>query len=157
VLAVSVTVSLRGDREIRKLLDSLSGRELNNRTRRATRAGASVMRADLRRRAASAEFPRSFRRTLTRNHRNPLGTSVGPGSPLINIFEGGAGGHTIAPSNSPLLAGPAGKRWRDAPFLASEPVSHPGMGARPLIGPVFEATKDEAARKAMDTMLEGIR
>lgn len=162
----SITVSLRGQRDVRKLLDSLSGRELLNRTRRATRAGAAVMRRDLRSRVNQPQYPRSFKKIATKNttHGGPSGmspaTSVGPTSPLLNIFEPGAGQHAELPgtrtSGAALLGGPAGEHYRTEPMRARR-VMHPGMAARPLIAPAFEATKDEAADKALDKLLEGLR
>jgi hypothetical protein len=167
VLDVSTTtVSLRGEKEVRQLLDSLSGRDLINRTRRAVRAGAAVMRKDVRQRAQEPQYPRSFARIKTRNstHGGPSGmspaTSVGPTSPLLNVFEPGAGAHVETPGTrtpgATLLGGPAGERSRDFPMLARR-VTHPGFAARPLIAPAFAATHDEAADAAMDKLLEGLR
>lgn len=153
-------VSLRGTKEARELLDSLSGKELQNRTRRATRKGAAIFRAEVRSEARSrSDIPNSFAKTATRGHRTPVGTSIGPTSPLLNIFEEGAGAHTIAPgakSGKLVLSGKAGDRWRSQDFVASDPVSHPGMGARPLIGPIFDAKEEEASNAAMDELLRGI-
>jgi hypothetical protein len=150
-------VDIRGMKETRDLLESFSGNELQNRVRRGTRAGAKVMRAELRKQAADPKFPRSFRRTKTRGHRTPVGTSVGPTSPLINIFEGGAGWHVIAPKAGGVLSNFGDRReaagdYRGGIFFARGPVSHPGMEARPLIGPVFDATKDKAAEAAIDVI-----
>ena len=157
------TLEIRGGPSIARTLNALGGRELQNRTARATRAGAGVFRRELRSSVKSGTHPASFRRIATRNHRMPIGTSVGPTSPLINIFEGGAGRHPIAPGklqssgNRPmLLSGKGGEHYRSRDFAASMPVSHPGMGARPLIGPVFDRSNGEAAAKAMDKLLEGL-
>jgi len=149
-------LDIRGLPETRQLLGSLMGGELQNRVRRGTRAGAKVMRQELRRQAASPQFPRSFRKTKTRGHRNPVGTSVGPTSPLINIFEPGAGEHPIGDTGQVLTnfnsrREQAGE-YRGGIFFARGPVDHPGMEARPLIGPVFDATYDEAAAAAMDVV-----
>ena len=166
-----IVVSLRGDKEVRKLLDSLSGQELQNRTRRATRAGAAVMRVDLRRRARSGRYPESFRKIATRSStRGGIKTQVGPVSPLHNIFEGGAGVHAIAPRGpgsirrsrsgvrSVVDTGSRGVLSNpDAGFFSATPVRHPGMAARPLTTPAFEATKDAAAEAAIDKLLEGLR
>jgi len=148
-----LTVDVRGLKEAGELFDQLSGRELQNRTRRATRAGAKVMRTELRRQARSRQdLPKSFAKTATRGHRNPLGTSVGPTSSLINIFEPGAGPHPIGEGGQ-LLHSQQG----EALFAARGPVRHPGMDARPLIGPVFDATQDQAAESAMDELMRGLR
>lgn len=145
------TVTVRGKREARALLDSLSGRELVNRTRRATRAGAKVLREEVRRRASSGEFPKSFRKTATRNStRGGIRTETGPTSPLVNIFEGGAGSHLIGDRGQPLVNPGEG-------FFARGPVHHPGMDARPLIGPAFDAKEDAAGDAAIAELLEGIR
>jgi hypothetical protein len=156
------TLSVRGTREARQLLDRLTGNELQNRVRRGTRAGAKIMRTKVRSEAkARADIPDSFARTATKGHRTPVGTSTGPTSPLLNIFELGADTHEIGPgTRTPgalLLSGPAGERGRSRSFLASMPVTHPGMAARPLIAPVFEMTKDDASEAAMGTFLEGLR
>lgn len=176
MLAVT-TISLRGDEEARDLLDSLSGNELQNRVRRGTRAGAKVFREDVRSEAKSRpDIPDSFARTQTKGHRMPVGTSTGPTSPLLNIFEPGAGEHTIAPGSRggaparrgrratagsstgrSVLVGKAGEHYRTTAFFARGPVLHPGMSARPLIGPIFDRDEDEASDKAMDEILEGIR
>jgi hypothetical protein len=157
---VSVTIDVRGGKEARELLDSLSGRELQNRTRRGTRRGAAIMRKEVRSRAGSNGIPSRFRKTATRGHRNPVGTSTGPTSPLVNIFEGGAGRHGIG-GRGQILTNLNSRREAGAsqgpPFFARGPVSHPGMDARPLIGPVFDATNRDAADAAMDEILKGIR
>lgn len=159
-------VTVTGTKEARHLVASLSGRELQNRSMRGFRAGSKVFRTAYRSEVKSrSDLPGTFAKTKTRQHRTPLGVSVGPSSPLINIFEGGADSHEIAPGGqmsvtghrAMLLAGPAGDRWRTRPMLASEPVTHPGMGARPSVGPVFEREQDKASDAAMDTILAGLR
>lgn len=157
------TVEIRGGPAIARTLNALGGRELQNRTARGTRAGAGVFRRELRAAVKSGTHPATFRKIATRNHRNPIGTSVGPTSPLINIFEGGAGPHVIAPgefrnraTGKLLLSGKGGEHYRPRDFAASMPVTHPGMGSRPLIGPVFDRSNGEAADKAMDKILEGL-
>ena len=174
---MTVRVVVRGTREAKQLLESLSGKELQNRTRRATRAGAAVFRRKVRSEAkARSDIPDSFARTKTRGHRTPVGTATGPTSPLLNIFEPGAGVHTIAPGWSGtgrgtatrrarrgtftgklLLSGKGGEHYRARDFVASGPVTHPGMAARPFVEPIFESEKDEASETAMDTYLEGLR
>lgn len=144
-------VDIRGIPEAQKLLDTLSGRELQNRVRRGTRAGAKVFREEVRAQArARGDIPDRFAKTATRGHRSPVGTSTGPTSPLLNIFEPGAGPHPIG-ARGQLLVNP------DAGFFARGPVRHPGMAARPLIGPIFEAKQGEASEKALDSIMEGIR
>lgn len=164
-------VTLRGDKEIRKLLESLSERELQNRMRRATRAGVAVMRRELKVRAAGGDYPKTFQKIATRSStRGGIRTQTGPTSPLLHIFEEGAKPHRIAPaaaggirtsrggarsvvdsSSTGVLSNP------DAGFFARGPVNHPGMAARPLIAPVFASTKDRAGVVAMDKLTEGLR
>ena len=157
---MSLTYDLRGAKEARELLDSLADNQLQNRVRRGTRRGAAIMRAETRRRAGSNGIPSRFRKTRTRSHRTPVGTSTGPTSPLLNIFEGGAGRHAIGDPGQ-ILTNLETRRQAGAeqgpPFFARGAVSHPGMAARPLVGPVFDAKKDDAAEAAMDEMLKGIR
>jgi hypothetical protein len=156
VLVVKSIVDVRGLLETRELLESFTGNQLQNRVRVATRAGAKVMRTEVRQRATGSQYPRSFRKTATRGHRTPVGTSTGPTSPLLNIFEGGADQHAIG-GRGQVLSNFENRRqeaggYHGGLFFARGPVGHPGMGARPLIGPVFEATKDEAAEAAMDAL-----
>jgi hypothetical protein len=156
-MAVQTTLDLRGRDEVDQLLDQLHGRELNNRTRRALRAGAGEFRDEMRRQGRKPGYPRGFSKTRTRSHRNPLGVSVSPKSPLSTIFEHGAGVHTIAPRARGILAGPSGQRSRDQVFFARGPVTHPGMRPRPLIAPVFRAAEDDAEDAVVDVLFEGIR
>jgi hypothetical protein len=141
-------LDIRGLPETKKLLRSLSGQQLQNRVRQGTRAGIAVMRKELRARAQSSEFPKTFRKTRTAGHRNPVGTSTAPSSSLVNIFEPGAGPHPIGSTRGQLLHSQQGEPF----FAARAPVQHPGMAARPIIAPTFEATKEEAAQAAMDTI-----
>lgn len=153
-----IVVKVDGVEEARELLEDLSGRELENRVRRGTRAGAAIFRAKVRAEAKGrSDLPDSFAKTRTRSHRNPVGTSTGPTSPLLNIFEGGAGAHPISPDSAAVMAGPGGERWRSRGFFSAGTVQHPGMGARPLIGPIFDAHQDQASEAAMDEVLRGLR
>lgn len=158
---MTLVVRVNGTAEARRLTEHLEGREMQNRTRRATRRGAVVFRTAVRAEARSrSDIPDSFAKSKTRGHRTPVGTSTGPTSPLLNIFEEGTKPHMIAPgaeSHKLLLSGHAGERWRSRDFVAGEPVRHPGMSARPIIGPVFAAKQDEAAEAAMDEYLRGLR
>jgi hypothetical protein len=145
-----ISVDLRGAAEVQKMLGEVRGAKLNNRIRRALRAGVKPFREELRRRASSGRWPRKFRATRTRAHRNPLGVSVSPQSPLSTIFEGGAKTHEIAPKNAKYLAN------ADRGFFAAGAVQHPGMTARPLIGSAFEARRDDAEKAFMDVLMEGL-
>lgn len=142
-------LDIRGLPETRELLASFSDRELQNRVRQGTRAGIKVMRKELRSRAQDPQYPSSFRKTKTRGHRTPVGTSVGPASPLLNIFEVGAKVHPIG-GQGQLLHSQQGEPL----FAARGPVRHPGMAARPIIGPTFDATHDEAAKAALDKIFQ---
>lgn len=138
---MSLTLDLRGLPECQAMLDQFQGQPLQNRTRRALRAGIAVIRSALRAKASSGKFPRKFKRTRTRGHRNPVGVSVSPGSPLSTIFEHGARPHAI-----PITRGP----------FAGRSIQHPGMAARPLSGPVFDAKRAEAERAVADALFEGV-
>ena len=157
-MAQAISVSLEGLPEVKRLLDQFEGRQLNNRTRRALRAGAKAFRTEMRKQARSrTDLPKTFAKTRTRNHRNPLGVSVSPQSPLSNIFEGGARRHTISSGGgSGILAGPASTRSRSDAFFARGSVSHPGMAARPFIGPVFDASQRDAEDDFGRVLFEGI-
>lgn len=157
-MAGAITVSIDGLPATKRLLEQFEGRQLQNRMRRALRAGAKVVRNEMRDQARSrSDLPKSFAKTRTRAHRNPLGVSVSPKSPLSSIFEHGAKSHTIAPSGSSrALVGKAGERSRTAAFFARGPVRHPGMEARPFIAPVFEASQDEAEESFGRVVFEGI-
>ena len=59
-------VDVRGLPEVKKMLEQVQGRELNNRMRRSLRRGAKVFREGLRDEARSrSDLPRSFRKTRT--------------------------------------------------------------------------------------------
>lgn len=126
------TVDISGVPEVRQMLGEFTDGKLNNRLRRALRAGVKPMREEMRRKGSSGGFPSRFKKTRTRAHRNPLGVSVSPQSPLSTIFEHGARPHLIGA------------------------IHHPGMAARPFIAPVFAASEEAAVKAAMDTLMEGI-
>lgn len=156
-MAETVTISVEGLPEVKRLLEQFEGRQLNNRSRRALRAGAKEFRTEMRSQARGrADLPKTFAKTRTRSHRTPLGVSVSPKSPLSNIFEGGAKPHTIRPTGTAVLMGKAGDRSRSKAFFARGAVRHPGMGARPFIGPVFDASRDDAEKAFGRVLFEGI-
>lgn len=146
--AVSLTVD---DKAVRKMLAKYNAREMHNRLRRGVRAGAAVYRAELRSQARSrSDIPRSFAKTRTKSSSRLGGdiyTNVRPVSPLLSIFEGGAGGHSIGQLGQALSN-------RDTGFFARGPVMHPGMRAHPLLGPIF-ASQTGAARVATATATFG--
>lgn len=148
-------IDISGIPEVEEMLGQFQGRELTNRTRRALRAGAGEFRKRIRTKGGGgwANRPRSFYKTRTRNHRNPLGVSVAPQSPLSTIFEGGAGRHPIAPRGGSVLASGQG----ETPFFARGSVSHPGVAARPFVGPIFREGEGDALREFEDKLFEGIR
>lgn len=147
--------------EVDELLGrQLAPRELNNRTRRALRAGGKVMREGLRAEARRrADLPRTFAKTRTRSHRNPLGVSVSPQSPLSNIFEHGSKTHTVGAPGQ-ILSNLDKRREAGSsqgrPFFARGPVTVRGMAARPFIVPTFEANEDRAGDAAEKVLFEGI-
>lgn len=146
---MNITIDLRGDEEIKRVLKSYTGREMQNRIRRGNRAGAAVFRKRLKAEGTRGDLPRTFRKTRTRNHRDGS-VSVSPKSPLSAIFEHGAGQHTIAPRRGPFLASGQGEE----PFFARGPVEHPGMRARPVIAPAFRSGEDAATRAWFDVMFD---
>lgn len=150
-MTIRIDYDVRGLPEAQKLLEQFQGGPLNNRMRRALRAGAKVFRVALRAEALRrTDLPRTFAKTRTRSHRYPLAVSVSPQSPLSTIFEHGAESHDEGGAGQ-LLAN------KGAGFIARGPVHHPGMLARPVIGPVFTASEDEAEDAVGDTLFEGIR
>jgi hypothetical protein len=162
-LMATVVVDVRGLPECKRMLDQVQGRELNNRMRRSLRRGAKVFREKIRGEARSrSDIPRSFAKTRTRPHRNPLGVSVSPQSPLSTIFEHGARGHTIG-SAGQILANTTVDRVGHAvgsgsrPFFAHAPVQHPGMAARPVIAPAFEKGDREATKAMGDELFKGLK
>ena len=138
---MGVTLDLRGTPEVEKMLSEFEGQPLQNRTRKALRAGIAIMRKELRARASTNRYPKTFRKTRTRGHRNPVGVSVSPGSPLSTIFEHGAKPHAI-----PITKGP----------FEGRTIQHPGMAARPLSGPAFDSKRDEAERAIADALFGGL-
>jgi hypothetical protein len=159
-------IHLEGLPQVRKMIDSVSGRELQNRQRRAVRAAAKPMQAALKVQAATPGHPRSFTKVPAAKVTTRGGTSgrdvearVRPKSPLFNIFEPGAGSHTIKPRRKKALGGPAGGsgwsaegRKRPAAFFARGPVSHPGFAARPILPAAF-AAGEAAAMTAFEQAL----
>lgn len=139
---MGLELSLVGTKEVDAMLSQFTGQPLQNRTRKALRAGIAVLRKELRRRATTGRFPRKFKATRTRGHRNPLGVSVSPGSPLSTIFEHGARPHPISIGKGPF---------------AGRTVEHPGMAARSISGPAFDAKRHEAETAVADALFAGLR
>lgn len=184
------TLDVRGLPETKAMLEQFTGRELVNRMRRAVRAGGNEFKEALEETAAAeptGNLPKTFQKARVRvsssMRRGGVPTAiVRPKSPLFNIFEPGAGAHTITPGirlqNSarpsrpsgttgganynvtrrgrPVLAGAAGQRWRGAAFFSLAPVRHPGMRARPILPTAFASGKDDAARAATRKLFEGV-
>lgn len=147
---MSAVLDIRGLPETQKMLDEFSDREIQNKLRRAARAGIAEFRTDLRAVARSGDYPRSFSKTKTKTTTrggasgHDIEAYVRPSSPLFNIFEPGAGEHEIAPRRGLVLAAHEGEgswtsegRKRGAAFFARGPVSHPGMKARPILPVAF--------------------
>jgi hypothetical protein len=165
-----VEFHLEGLPECRRMVDEATGRQLQNRIRRAVRAGAKPFQAELKAEAAShhggsENLPASFAKvpaakTSTHGAGGGIEAYVRPSSPLFNVFEPGAGAHEIAPHGS-RLAGPAGGRgWsaqgrkRGGAFFARGAVRHPGMAARPILPSSF-AAKVGAAETAVARAIFG--
>lgn len=157
-----VTMSLVGLPETKQLLEQVQGAKLNARMRRSIRRGAKVFREGLRDEARSrSDLPASFAKTRTRDHRNPLGVSVSPKSPLSTIFEHGAEGHMIGDAGQLLSNFETRRAKADKHtggfFFARGPVRHPGMGARPFIAPTFDANERKAEKAMGDELFAGIK
>jgi hypothetical protein len=127
------------------------------------RAGAKPFNQGLKDAAASeptGNVPKSFQRVRTRvsasaRRGGDVVAIVKPRSALFNIFEAGAGAHTIAPHGKPLAGfgggfefWTQGSRKRSRDFFSRLAVRHPGMRARPLIPTAFGGNVDEASRAA---------
>jgi hypothetical protein len=151
-------VHLEGLPQVRKMLDQFEGQQLQNKMRVAVRAGLKSFQKTLAFEGDTPGHPHSFTKVpagKVTTHGGASGReiegSVRPKSPLFNIFEPGARGHTIAPKKG-ILAGPAGSggwdakgRKRKAAFFARGPVSHPGMSARPILPAAFSAGESAAS------------
>lgn len=164
---MSAIIDIRGLPQAEKMLAEFDDKALANKMRRAVRAGIAPFRVEMRAVAAEPQYPRSFRKTKTRTTTRggaggrAIEAYVRPSSPLFNIFEPGAGEHTIAPKGGGVLAGPAGGsswdaggRKRPATFFARGAVRHPGMAARPLLARVF-ASADPRAEDAVANAIFG--
>lgn len=157
------TIDLRGLPEVNKMLGQFEGAPLRNRTRRALRGAGAVYRKRMRSggNRGWAKRPKSFYQTRTRNHQNPLSVSVAPKSPLSTIFEGGASDHRIGASGQ-VLSNFGSRRQGGADFSggffsARGPVSHPGVAARPFVGPIFTEGENEAKDAFTKELFEGIK
>lgn len=165
-------VHLEGLPAVRKMLDQFEGQQLQNKMRVAVRAGLKPFQTQLKFEGDTPGHPHSFTKVpagKVSTHGGESGRaiegSVRPSSPLLNIFEPGAGAHTIAPGSSvtgrpgrkggkprkAALAGPAGGsgwdnvgRKRKGAFFSRGPVRHPGMSARPIIPAAFAAAEGAA-------------
>lgn len=151
-------IHLEGLPAVRKMLDQFEGQQLQNKMRTAVRAGLKPFQAQLKFEGDTPGHPHSFTKVPAGKVTTRGGESgreiegyVRPSSPLFNIFEPGAGAHTIAPRRKAMLAGPAGGggwdakgRKRKGAFFARGPVSHPGMRARPELPAAFAAAEGAA-------------
>lgn len=147
-------VKVTGVNEIEKVLDALDGRDRQNLLRRAVRAGAKPFQAALKANAASrSDVPRSFAKvpaakvSASMRRGGDVVAVVRPKSPLFNIFQPGAGSHTITPgirgqntSRPSRPTGTAGMRNYNV-NLAGRPI---------LAGPAGGAHFDHVGRKRPD-------
>lgn len=167
-----ISYRVEGMAGVKAMLDQFSGQKLQNLLRKGVRAGAKPFQAGLKSAAASeptGNVPASFQKVPAAKITTHGGASgnavegrVRPKSPLFNIFEPGAGAHTIEASRSGRLAGRAGSgawdatgRKRGRAFFARGRVQHPGMTARPLIPTAFNDRKDEAGDALADAIFAG--
>ena len=149
-----------------KAVANLDGPALQNGLRRAVRAAAKPFQQALITVAGSADVPRSFRKVPAARVSTHGGASgrdvtatVRPKSPLFNIYEPGAKGHTIAPRRAGALGGPAGSgswdnagRKRGADFFSAGPVEHPGMAAHPILHIAFGMAEGAASAAFADAI-----
>ena len=157
-----IDVKVTGVAGVDRALDEVSGSSLARRIRSGEMAGATsfaaAIAAEARRRAAAgpSHVPADFARTATR--RTARGVIIRPASPLLAIFEEGAGPHAIAPRHGRRLGGRggrgmgAGQRDRASAFFVSGPVQHPGMAARPILGPAFTVGETPAVRSVSEAL-----
>lgn len=156
-MSKAIELDVTGTEEANRLLAEYAGRQLQNRMRRATRAGAKVFREAIRAEAKTrGDLPATMAKTRTLNHRNPIGVSVGPRSPLWNIFEHGAQAHAIGEPGQ-LLSNFGAAGADGAPFAARGPVQHPGVEARPFVGPLFDARRTAAENAIEGVLFEDLR
>lgn len=160
-------VAIQGADDVKRMLDHFAGRVLQNRLRRAVRAGAKPFQAGLKSAASSeptGNIPDSFRKvpaakvSASARRGGDIVAKVRPKSPLFNVFEPGAEAHDI---EGGLLAGPAGPggwsqagRKRRGPFGARGRVHHPGMKARPIMPTAFSSKLGAAQRAAAAVIFE---
>jgi len=147
---------------VKAMLDRYSPRQMQNKMRRVVRAGANAFKPDLigqaraHHGAGDQNVPLSFQKvpaakvTTHGGAGSDVEAYIRPASPLVNIFEPGAGAHTISPHGKPLRgpAGPGGwtkvgrKRARD--FMTRRSVQHPGLQSRPELPAAFQSGLPDA-------------
>jgi hypothetical protein len=179
---VTVSISIDGLPEVKRRIEGLTGRQMQNKLRRAVRAGAKPMQASLKVMAAAqptGKLPHTFKRvpaakvSASARRGGQIVASVKPKSALFNIFEPGAEAHEIGGGaetrtgkdgrtrkvrggrrTSGMLAGPSGIRGRSKDFFVRGAVKHPGMKARPIRVRAFDAGKPLAKMAIASVLLE---
>jgi hypothetical protein len=164
---MSISIKIDGLPEAMRRVEGLTGRQMQNKLRRAVRAGAKPMQASLKAAAAAqptGNLPKTFTKvpaakvSASMRRGGQVVASVKPKSPLFNIFEPGAGAHEIAPGARGRavggLSGAAGVRGRKRAFYARGAVRHPGMRARPIRPTAFAAGKPAAQLAIARVLLE---
>ena len=168
-MAGMVFIKVVGLDEVIDAIHKLTPAEQSNAYRRAVRAGGKVFQAGLKDTARSmhgggSNVPLSFQKVPAPKVTTRGGDSgmdiesrVRPSSPLFNIFEPGAGGHTIPAS--PVLKGPAGSgawdrvgRKRPNDFFSVNAVRHPGLKSRPMLEPTFNRRVPAAIEAVVDVL-----
>lgn len=146
-------LSVEGDEAIVAAMQQLDNPEFSRRIRRGLRAGAAILRQEVRRRAPRK--PRSLRKTRT-HEPSKYAVKISATTPLANIWEaGGAGPHTIGEPGQ-LLSNRNSPDWSRRPFVARGPVQHPGFRARPSWRPAWESKRDAAKEAVVAKVTEGI-
>jgi hypothetical protein len=145
-------VHLEGLPQVRAMLSQFEGQELQNKMRKAVRAGAKPFQAGLKVAAATAGHPRSFQKVPAAHVTTRGGASgrsieawVRPKSPLFNIFEPGAKAHTIKPGKVHRQHSVRGGRANKGQYSGPGAVARSGGAV--LAGPAGSGSWDNTGRK----------
>jgi len=148
---MTVAVHLEGLPQVRKMLDQFEGQQLQNKMRVAVRAGLKPFQKTLAFEGDTPGHPHSFTKVPAGKVTTRGGASgrsiegyVRPKSPLFNIFEPGAKGHTITPGKT---HGNSSRPSRPT-ATAARPNYNVRRGGQPILaGPPGGAGWDNTGRK----------
>jgi hypothetical protein len=144
-------VHLEGLPQVRKMLDQFEGQQLQNKMRVAVRAGLKPFQKTLAFEGDTPGHPHSFTKVPAGKVTTRGGASgreiegyVRPKSPLFNIFEPGAKGHTITPGSR---MGNSSRPSRPTATKAG-PNFNVRRGGKPILaGPAGSGSWDNTGRK----------